>query len=37
MMGHHGGNQGRLFHSFDLDAHVPADHLFRAIDRFLDP
>ena len=36
MMGQHGGNQDRLFYSFNLDAHVPADHLLRAIDRFLD-
>jgi transposase len=36
MMGQHSGNQDRLFYSFNLDAHVPADHLLRAIDRFLD-
>jgi len=36
MMGQHGGNQDRLFYSFNLDAHVPADHLLRGIDRFLD-
>jgi hypothetical protein len=23
MMGQHGGNQDRLFHSFNLGAHVP--------------
>jgi len=36
MMGQHGGNQDRLFYSFNLDSHVPADHLLRGIDRFLD-
>ena len=36
MMGQHSGNQERLFYSFNLDEHVPADHLLRAIDRFLD-
>ena len=36
MMGQHSGNQRRLFYSFNLDEHVPADHLLRAIDRFLD-
>jgi transposase len=36
MMGQHGGNQDRLFYSFNFDAHVPADHLLRGIDRFLD-
>jgi transposase len=36
MMGQHGGNQDRLFYSFNLDTHVPADHLLRGIDRFLD-
>jgi transposase len=36
MMGHHGGNQERLFYSFNLDEHVPSDHLLRGIDRFLD-
>ncbi len=36
MMGHHGGNQDRLFYSFNLDDHVPFDHLLRSIDRFLD-
>ena len=33
MMGQHGGNQDRLFYSFNLDEHVPADHLLRGIDR----
>ncbi len=36
MMGHHGGDQNRLFYSFHLDDHVPSDHLLRGIDRFLD-
>src|SRR6202166_1231947 len=36
MMGEHSGNQDRLFYSFNLDDHVPADHLLRGIDRFLD-
>lgn len=36
MMGHHGGNQDRLFYSFNLDDHVPSDHLLRGIDCFLD-
>ncbi len=26
----------RLFYDFDLEAHVPADHMLRKIDRFLD-
>ena len=36
MMGQQGGNQDRLFYSFNLDTHVPPDHLLRGIDRFLD-
>jgi Transposase DDE domain len=36
MMGHSGGNQSCLFDSFNLDDHVPSDHLLRDIDRFLD-
>jgi transposase len=36
MMGSTGGDQNRLFYSFNLDSHVPADHLLRRIDRFLD-
>lgn len=36
MMGQHSGNQDRLFYSFNLDEHVPADHLLRTINRFLD-
>ena len=36
MMGHQTGGQKKLFYSFSLDDHVPADHLLRGIDRFLD-
>lgn len=36
MMGQHSADQERLFYSFNLDEHVPADHLLRAINRFLD-
>jgi transposase len=36
MMGQQGNSQERLFYSFNLDNHVPADHLLRGIDRFLD-
>ena len=36
MMGQQNGSQDRLFYSFNLDAHVPADHLLRGIDRVLD-
>ncbi len=36
MMGEQGGNQERLFYSFDLEDHVPADHLLRGVDHFLD-
>jgi transposase len=36
MMGRQGGNQDRLFYSFNLESHVPADHLLRGIDRCLD-
>jgi transposase len=36
MMGHQAGGQKKLFYSFNLDDHVPADHLLRGIDRFLD-
>ncbi len=35
MMGQ-AGNQYRLFYSFNLDDHVPRDHLLRGINRFLD-
>jgi transposase len=36
MMGRQSGEQNKLFYSFNLDDHVPADHLLRGIDRFLD-
>jgi len=36
MMGQQSGAQDRLFYSFNLDAHVPADHLLRGIDHVLD-
>jgi transposase len=36
MMGSNGGNQNRLFYSFNLEDHVPADHLLRGINQFLD-
>jgi transposase len=36
MMGQRSGKQDRLFYSFNLDEHVPADHMLRSIDRFLD-
>ena len=36
MMGQNSGNQNRLFYSFNLDDHVPANHLLRGIDQFFD-
>ena len=36
MMGQGSGGQKPLFYSFNLDDHVPSDHLLRGIDRFLD-
>jgi transposase len=36
MMGPRQVEQGALFYEFSLDTHVPADHLLRAIDRFVD-
>jgi transposase len=36
MMGHQGGVQDKLFYSFNLDDHVPQDHLLRGIDRVFD-
>jgi transposase len=35
-MGQQAVAQNQLFYSFNLDAHVPPDHLLRRIDRFLD-
>jgi hypothetical protein len=36
MMGSRQVEQGALFYNFSIDAHVPADHLLRSIDRFVD-
>ena len=36
MMGPRQVEQGALFYNFSIDAHVPADHLRRSIDRFVD-
>ena len=36
MMGHNRSNQDRLFYSFNLDEHIPQNHLLRGIDRCLD-
>ncbi len=36
MMGQQTGVKNQLFYSFNLDTHVPSDHLLRGIDRFLD-
>jgi transposase len=36
MMGRHEHGQGCLFYQFDLEEMVPADHLLRGIDHFLD-
>ena len=36
MMGERQVDQGALFYEFSLERHVPADHLLRSIDRFVD-
>src|SRR3990170_4305265 len=36
MMGPRQVEQGALFYNFSLDRHVPADHLLRSVDRFID-
>ena len=36
MMGHRQVEQAALFYEFSLEKHVPADHLLRSIDRFVD-
>ncbi|MBP2239027.1 hypothetical protein J2Z31_005568 [Sinorhizobium kostiense] len=36
MMGEQSVMQEELFYGFSLEQHVPADHLLRAIDRFVD-
>jgi transposase len=36
MMGHREVEQAALFYEFSLERHVPADHLLRSIDRFVE-
>jgi transposase len=36
MMGERRIDQAALFYQFSLERHVPADHMLRAIDRFVD-
>lgn len=36
MMGSQTGSQDRLFYSFNLDEHIPQNHLLRSMDRCLD-
>ncbi len=36
MMGRQGSGQDKLFYSFNLEAHVPSNHLLRGVDQFLD-
>jgi len=36
MMGHRQVEQAAFFYEFSLERHVPADHLLRSIDRFVD-
>jgi len=36
MMGPRQEVQGALFYEFSLEDHVPAEHLMRSIDRFVD-
>src|SRR5690348_10905874 len=36
MMGERQTEQAALFYEFSLERHVPADHLLRSIDRFVD-
>lgn len=36
MMGQQANGQDRLFYSFNLEDHVPANHLLRGIDHYLD-
>ena len=36
MMGHRQVEQAELFYEFSLERHIPADHLLRSIDRFVD-
>ena len=37
MMGHRQVEQAALFYEFSLEKHIPADHLLRSIDRFVEP
>ncbi len=36
MMGHRQVDQAALFYEFSLERHIPADHLLRSIDRFIE-
>jgi transposase len=36
MTGHRQVKQAALFYEFSLDEHIPADHLVRSIDRFVE-
>jgi hypothetical protein len=36
MMGHQQVEQVALFYEFSLEKHIPADHLLRSIDRFVE-
>ncbi len=36
MMGERRVEQAALFYEFSLDRHVPADHMLRSIDLFVD-
>lgn len=36
MMGERAVRQETLFYGFNLDDHVPADHVLRSIDRFVE-
>ena len=36
MMGHRQDEQAALFYEFSLERHIPADHLLRSIDRFVE-
>jgi transposase len=35
MMGQQSGGQDKLFYSFNLEEHIPSNHLLRGIDRYL--
>jgi hypothetical protein len=36
MMGHQQVEQAALFYEFSLEKHIPADHVLRSVDRFVD-